>query len=148
MELIDHRRFADTGVPGDENELQPAAGCNAVERGKQRIDLGSPSVQFLRNQQAVRNVVLGDREVVDPAVSPPFSQTASKILLGAGRRLITILGGFGQQITFDHVKNNFAKIFTSANAPFAEKGLRHGAKLFQGVASDALQQLLACLVAF
>ena len=71
MELIHDRGLADAGVSGDEHQLRPAAGNNAVESGEKGVDLTVAPVQFLGNQEAIRRVMLARREIVDmrPCVS-------------------------------------------------------------------------------
>src|SRR5262245_32887863 len=44
MELIDDGRLTDTGVPGNEHQLRPPAGYDAIEGGEQGSDLSFPPV--------------------------------------------------------------------------------------------------------
>src|ERR1700733_16240570 len=46
MQLVDYRRFADTGITGDEHKLGCAAGHDPVEGREQRVDLALPPVQL------------------------------------------------------------------------------------------------------
>src|SRR5262245_41653387 len=74
MKLVDDRGLADAGVSGNQHKLRPAAGDDTVEGGKQGIDLGCPTIQFLGDQQPVRSVVFPGRECVDIASGFPFSK--------------------------------------------------------------------------
>ncbi|MGY3470974.1 hypothetical protein ACVW0I_007845 [Bradyrhizobium sp. LM6.11] len=74
MKLVDDRGLADAGVSGNQHQLRPAASDDTVERGKQAIDLGCPTIQFLGDQQPVRSVVFPWREIVDIAPGFPFSK--------------------------------------------------------------------------
>ena len=74
MKLVDDRGLADAGVSGNQHQLRPAAGDDTVEGGKQGIDLGCPTIQFLGDQQPVRSVVFPGREFVDIASGFPFSK--------------------------------------------------------------------------
>src|SRR5438270_56812 len=82
-----------------------ASGCaardNAVERGEQGRDLALAPVQFLGNQEPIGRVLFAEREVADAAPRFPFSQTAPKIARHAGRALITVLGGLGEQLRYN-----------------------------------------------
>src|SRR6185437_6394396 len=94
MELIDDGGLADTGVSGNEHQLRPTAGYDAIKGSEQSINLSISSVQFLGNQQMVWRVVFGKREFVDTAPSFPISKTAPKITRHAGRCLIALFSGF------------------------------------------------------
>src|SRR5262249_2657429 len=101
MELIDNGGLTDTGISGNEHQLGPAAGHDAIERGEQRSYLGFSPVQFLGNQQPVRRVVFARLEFVDTALSFPFAKTTPKITLSAGCGLIALLSSFGEQLHND-----------------------------------------------
>src|ERR1700722_5331200 len=53
VQLIDDCGLADAGVARDQHQLRPAAGDDAVEGGKQGLDLALSPVEFLRDQQPV-----------------------------------------------------------------------------------------------
>ena len=74
---------------------------DAVEGGEQGLDLALSPVQLLGDQQPVRRVVLAEREVVDAASSLPFGKAAPQIALDAGRGLVALLGGLGEQLHDD-----------------------------------------------
>src|SRR5262249_50958114 len=101
MELIDHGGLADTGVPGNEHQLRPAAGCDSVEGGEQGLDLGCPPVQLLGYQQPVRRVVSAESEFLDATLGFPFSKTTPKITLSTGRCLVSLLSSLGKQFHDD-----------------------------------------------
>src|SRR5262249_39390214 len=49
VELINHGRLADSGIPGDQHQFRPASGDDTVKGGEQGLDLVCAPVQFLRN---------------------------------------------------------------------------------------------------
>ena len=98
VQLIDDRGLADAGIAGDQHQLRPAAGHDAVEGGEQGLDLALSPVQFLGNQKPVGRVLLAQREGVDPALSLPCSKAAPEVALQAGRGLVALLGGLGEQL--------------------------------------------------
>src|SRR5271168_1722416 len=49
VQLIDHRRLANAGIAGDKREFRFAARDDAVEGGKQSVDLATSAVQRLRD---------------------------------------------------------------------------------------------------
>src|ERR1700733_2112227 len=53
VQLIDDCGLADAGVARAQHQLRPAAGDDAVEGGKQGLDLALSPVEFLRDQQPV-----------------------------------------------------------------------------------------------
>ena len=87
--------------PGDEHQLRPASGDDAIERGEQRLDLSVPPVELLGNHQAIRSVVRAQREVDRCALRLPFGEATAKVALDAGRGLIAILGGLREQLHGD-----------------------------------------------
>ena len=98
VQLIDDGGLADAGIAGDQHQLRPAAGDDAVEGGEQGLDLALSPVQFLGNQKPVGRVLLAQREGVDPVLSLPCSKAAPKVALQAGRGLVALLGGLGEQL--------------------------------------------------
>src|ERR1700677_4130422 len=101
MELIHHRGLANTGISGNENQLRLATGYNAIERSEQGVDFGFSTVQFLWNQQPIWRVMFAKGEFVDAILRLPFSETAPKVTLDAGRRLIALLGRLDEQLHDD-----------------------------------------------
>src|ERR1700730_9271239 len=101
MQLTDDGGLADPRVSGNKNELRLAPGYNTIEGSEQGIDFGFPPIQFLWNQQPVWRVMLAQREFVDAMLRFPFSKTAPKIPLDAGRCLIALLGRLGEQLHDD-----------------------------------------------
>ena len=87
--------------PETSTKFRPAAGYDAVEGRKQRLDLGCSPVQFLGNQQPVRRVVFAKREFVDATTSFPFLKAAPKVGFQAGCRLVSLLSGLGEQLHDD-----------------------------------------------
>ncbi len=49
VQLVDDGGLADAGIAGDQHQLGPAAGDDAVEGGEQGLDLALAPVQFLGN---------------------------------------------------------------------------------------------------
>src|SRR6202043_1463802 len=68
VQLIDDGGLADAGIAGDQHQLRPAAGDDAVEGSEQGLDLALPAVELLRDQQPVRYVVSTEREGFDTAM--------------------------------------------------------------------------------
>src|SRR5216683_8403378 len=101
MQLMNDRGLADPGVSGNKHQLRLAPGYNAVEGSVQGIDFGFSPVQFLWNQQPVWRVMSAQREFVDAMLRFPFSKTAPKITLDAGRCLIALLSRLGEQLHDD-----------------------------------------------
>ena len=81
VQLIDDGGLADAGISGDQHQLRPAAGDDAVEGGEQGLDLALSPVQFLGDQQPVGRVLLAQREGVDPALSLPCGKAAPEVAL-------------------------------------------------------------------
>src|SRR5260370_14740356 len=98
MEFIDDRGLADAGVAGNKNKLRPTAGYNTVEGGKQGADFRFSAVQSLWNQQPVWRILFAKREFVNAMLRFPFIQAAPKIACSASRCLVSLLGGFGEQL--------------------------------------------------
>src|SRR6185503_7221980 len=65
VQLVHDGRLADPGIARDEHELGRTAVDDAFERGKQGLDVACPSVQLLRDQQAIGYVIFAERKVVD-----------------------------------------------------------------------------------
>src|SRR5258708_33456689 len=110
MQLAEDGGLADPGVSGNKHQLRLAPGYNAVEGSEQGIDFGFPPVQLLWNQQPVWRVMFAQREFVDAMLRFPFSKTAPKVTLEAGRGLITLLSRLGEQL-HDDCRNGARNIF-------------------------------------
>ncbi len=98
VQLIDHRRFPDAGIAGDQHQLRRPALDDAVEGGEQGFDLARSPVEFFRKYQPIRHVVRAEREGVDAAAAIPFGKAALEIALEAGGGLIALLGCLGEQL--------------------------------------------------
>src|SRR5882762_1547875 len=101
MQLTDDGGLADPGVSGNKHQLRLAPGYNALEGSEQGVDFGFSPVQFLWNQQPIRCVMFAKREFIDAMLRFPFSETAPKITLDAGGRLIALLSRLGEQLHDD-----------------------------------------------
>ena len=99
MQLVYDRRLADAGITGDQDEFRGAAVDDAIEGGEQALDLTSPTVKFLGNQEPVGRVVFAEREVVNPAPRLPSGQAAPKIILETSCCLVALLSGLGEQLS-------------------------------------------------
>jgi hypothetical protein len=75
VQLVYDRRLADAGITGDQDEFRGAAVDDAIEGGEQGLDLPSPTVQFLGNQEPVGRVVFAERKVVNLLPRLPFNLT-------------------------------------------------------------------------
>src|SRR5436305_135727 len=98
MKFVDDRGFADTGITRDQYELRRAAVDDAVEGGEQDLDLARSAIQLLGDPQLVERVVLAQRKIVDAMLMLPVGKTAPQIALDAGCGLVTLFGGFGEQL--------------------------------------------------
>ena len=101
VQLVDHGRLSDAGVSGDKHEFRRAGRGDPLQRREQCCDLALAAVRRFRHQQPVRHVVLAEWKVLDAAVRFPLAQAVPQIVLEAGRSLIALLGGLGQQLHDD-----------------------------------------------
>src|SRR5471030_3393238 len=101
MQLVDDRRLANARIAGNQNEFWTASRDDAIEGRQQRVDFGCSPVQSFGNQQPVRPVVLTRPELIDPSVRFPLFETALKIPLQAHCSLVSLFGGFGEQLHDD-----------------------------------------------
>ena len=75
---------------------------DAVEGGEQGLDLALAPVQLLGNQEPVGRVVLGRAGTSSIRRSRlPVGEAAPQIALDAGRGLVALLGGLGEQLHDD-----------------------------------------------
>src|SRR5262252_3054482 len=51
VEFIDDGGLADSGIPGNQHQLRPAAGHHTIKRRQQSLNLARSPVQFLRDEQ-------------------------------------------------------------------------------------------------
>src|SRR5271165_2282587 len=119
VKLVDDGGLANPGISGNEYQFRPASRDHALEGGEQRIDFSRSSVQFFRNQQLIRYVMLPKPEYGDMALSLPFIKAALQIAFNACRCLVPFLGDLGQQLHYDSRER-------SRNAPrtlFRQRGL-------------------------
>src|SRR5262245_46746799 len=91
VQLVDDRRFADSGIARDQHQLRRAALDDAVEGSEQDLDLVRASVQLFGDQQPVGRIVFAQHEHVDAPLGLELRQTAFKIALQTGRGLVTLL---------------------------------------------------------
>ena len=101
MQLIDDGGFADSGIAGNQHQLRPAAGDDAIKRREEGLDLARSPVQFLGNDESILSVVFAWWEIHDPPVRFPFGEAASKVTLHAQCRLVAVLGSLGEQLHHD-----------------------------------------------
>ena len=72
-----------------------------VECGAQGIEFALSAVEFLREQKPVWRVLLAEREGVDPVLRLPCGKAAPEVARQAGRGLVALLGGLGEQLQDD-----------------------------------------------
>src|SRR5260221_4005800 len=104
MQLVDHRRLADSGIARDQKELRAAMHHDAVEGGEQDGDLALASVELLRDHQPLRRVLQTKRERLDPADRLPGSEALAEIRLGSRGGLVALLGRLRQKLSYGHRK--------------------------------------------
>jgi hypothetical protein len=97
------RTSADLPMPEarDQDELGRPRADHALERGDQRGDLVLAAIELLGNLEAVRGIVLGQGERLDPAPGPPRREAPREVVQQAARRLVTILGHLGEELQDD-----------------------------------------------
>src|SRR5215469_16227430 len=88
-------------MSGDEHQLGRAARDDAIEAGEQAPYLPYATIQFLRDEQPARRVVLAEWEFVNSASRFPFSKAAPQITLDTGCGLVALLGSLGEQFHDD-----------------------------------------------
>ncbi len=98
MQLVHDRGFADAGISGDEHQFERARGHDTVKGREQRVDLATPAVKLLRDQQPVRYVVSAERERVDTVVRLQFRQAAPEIGFDTRGGLVAILCCLGYEL--------------------------------------------------
>ena len=81
MQLVDYGRLADTRITRDQHQFRPAIRQHAIESSKEAIDVMLTPVQFLGDEQPVRDVAFAEGEWIDPVQCLPICQTVPKILL-------------------------------------------------------------------
>src|SRR5258707_8292129 len=88
-------------MTGYEHELWRTLRHDTVEGCEQYVDFALSPVQFLRDQQSVRRVVLGQKEWIDATVRLPFRQAPPKIGFQAGGGLVALLRVLGEELHDD-----------------------------------------------
>src|SRR5262249_10818384 len=81
----------------------------AIEAGEQGIDFACSPVEFLRNQKSVWRVIFAKGELVDAALSFPFSEAAAEIVFSAESGLVALLSSFREQL-HDNCRNRAGHI--------------------------------------
>src|SRR5947208_6344523 len=100
VQLVNERCLADSGVA--RHEHQPGASLARFVEGAEQIrDFTVPAVEFLRNEESVRHVLLRQIEGGDRPLRGPLGKAPVNVLFEAKRTLIAILRGFGQQLSDD-----------------------------------------------
>src|ERR1700692_2749893 len=101
MQLIDDGGLPDPGIAGDQHQRRSPFFDNLIEGVEQGRDFTLSPVQSFGNQQLVGDVALAQRKWIDSATRFPFSQTTAEIMREPNRRLIALLGCFGEQLHHD-----------------------------------------------
>src|SRR4029079_13100173 len=83
VQLVHDGRFADPGIARHEQELGRTAVDDAIERGKQGLDVAYTAAQLLRDQQPVGCVIFAERKVVDASFGLPLGEAAPHIAFQA-----------------------------------------------------------------
>ncbi len=106
-------------------------GWCVARAGRRRL---IPNAHFGRVFLSLRRPALEGRKGLRKASSK--SVAAFEIVAAVGL-------AFVGDLVFYHIENDFAEILAGMNTPFFEHGGDHGAKTFQGVEADAVEQFLA-----
>jgi hypothetical protein len=101
-QFVHQHRFANAGITRHHHHLRIAALHDALEGGGQHRALAFAAVQLFRNQQARRDVVVGQRERIDAAVALPHVAAAQQVGFQPGRGLVALFRVLGQQLHDDH----------------------------------------------
>jgi hypothetical protein len=91
VQFVHHGRFTHAGITGYEHEFRAAVAHNPIKGRHQSVDFALPAVQFLWDQQSIRDVVRAQRESVDVGPRFPFRQAPPQIGLKAHSSLVTML---------------------------------------------------------
>jgi hypothetical protein len=100
VELLDERGLADPRVPRHHRE-DGGPRAAALEGSIERIDIAVPSVQLLRNEEAVRDVALPEREVGDGRARRLRPRAALQVLPQPEGALIPLFRPLGHQLHDD-----------------------------------------------
>ena len=100
IELLDQGRFANPRIARNEEQCCPAV-TSLVERLQQIGELSVSTVELLRNQETVGDVMLPQLERFDRSRCCPIAFAPLQIELEPLCALIPILGGFRQQLDHD-----------------------------------------------
>src|SRR3954454_17036148 len=100
VQLLYQLSLAYPGVAGNEHQRSTAT-TGFIERAQQVVDFRIASVQFLRNQEALRYVVPAKREKRNVLPCGPFVPAPLQIACEAERALIPILGSLRKQLLDD-----------------------------------------------
>ena len=101
VQLIDDRGFADAGIARDQHQLRRPAFDDAIEGGKQGLDLARSAIKLLGYDQPVGPVMFAEGKRFNPVLRLPRRQAAPQVALQAGGGLVAVLGRLGEQLHDD-----------------------------------------------
>ncbi len=76
---VDQRRLANARVPRNGCQRRLASCRHALEDSEQPLELPVASIQFVRDQEALRDILRAERERLDPARGLPLRETPVEI---------------------------------------------------------------------
>jgi hypothetical protein len=76
---VDQRRLPDARVPGNRRQRRLAGCHHALEDAQQSLDLRAAPVQFVRDLEALRDIICAEQEGLDPPRGPPLCETPIEI---------------------------------------------------------------------
>src|SRR4051812_47247930 len=88
-------------MSGDKNQLRSTPGDDTIEGAYKRFNLGFPSVEFLRDQQSVGQVVRAEREAIDVTSQLPFGKASPQINFEGCGGLVAFLGILRKELQDD-----------------------------------------------
>src|SRR2546428_10215693 len=100
VELLNERRLADSGVPGDQRHRHPPL-ARAVEGPDELFHLSVPPIELLGDQKEVRDVPPSEGKVRDRSIRLPLVGTDTEVVLEPERALVPLLGSLGEELHDD-----------------------------------------------
>src|SRR5262249_1165036 len=97
LQFVDDRGLTDPRIARDQDQFRGATVDDAIEGGEQGLDLTSPPVEFLGNQEPVGPVSFTEWEVINAVLRLPCGQTTPKVALKAGDSLVAVFGPLREQ---------------------------------------------------
>src|SRR5215469_4095916 len=98
---MDDGGLPDAGVTGYKYKLRSSASGDPIKSIEKDFSLYVAAVNFLRDQQAIGDVVRTERERVHLPDRLPLCEASSEVGLQTRRRLVAFLSCFGEQLHDD-----------------------------------------------